>query len=112
MRQWRLGLGVSNRALGRCLYRVELSLQHTNSRTKSISILKLELMIFFRFLDGGRIELGLLRSYTKMMESRLTMPSRWLHGSAQLRAGQHASARQERAVPRSGSGVELVPLLG
>jgi hypothetical protein len=33
MRQWQLGLGTSNQALGQGLYRGELGLRHMNSRT-------------------------------------------------------------------------------
>jgi hypothetical protein len=47
-----------------------------------------------------------------MMEFGVTTASRWVHDSPQLRMGRCASARHGWAVPRSGSGAELVPLLG
>jgi hypothetical protein len=49
MWSWRLGLGASNRTPGQGLYRGELGLRQMNSSTESISNLKLESMILFRF---------------------------------------------------------------
>jgi hypothetical protein len=67
-------------------------------------------MISFRFLEGDRTEPGLLRFYTKTMESELATVPRRVHGS--VRHGKRWRMTTQRGRPMSGSGVGLAPLLG
>jgi hypothetical protein len=78
------------------LYRGELGMRHTNSRTESISISRLESLILFGFLERGRTRLVWLRFHSESVETALVVVPRRVHGSTQLRTGRRASAQHGR----------------
>jgi hypothetical protein len=88
--RWRelrwLGFGASN--------------WHTNSRTESISNLRLETLILFGFLEGDRTRLVWLRFHSESVEIGLATVPRRVHSSTQLKAARRASAWHRQSGPR------------